>query len=311
MAEKCKKVPKTCWGCLGLLLFIFVIFISVTWATVGPTEVALIKNTVSGAVDLDRTFTNGRYCVPFQTFIKFPATLQTIAYDRPDGMIRARTGPGEGETDSGGQPVQLSISFQYKLQLDKLPELFRTFGTKWESSYRRFAQQAITNVAQAFTPRQFWEKRAAIETQMKFAVSEELKKNYADVIFLQLRSIEFIETYEDTILNIQLQEQLKVTKSFNLEVTKVLKEIDVLQAETTAAITYIKADAARRSAIIINEAQATALQMEQAAKAILYSSLRAHLNWTEASFVEYVKMKALNAQPPENVVVGVGATGAA
>ena len=68
--------------------------------------------------------------------------------------------------------------------------------------------------------------------------------------------------YETTITNIQLQEQLKVTKNYQKDVTRVLKEVDVLQSQTNAEIVEIDAQAARESAVVVNEAEAAALQLE-------------------------------------------------
>merc|ERR1719231_439391 len=107
------------------------------------------------------------------------------------------------------------------------------------------------------------------------------------------------------ITDIQLQDQLRVTKSYQLEVTRVVKEVDLLQSETDATVLEINASAAREAAVIEGEANAQALQVEQHARATMYAKLRAHLGWTAEHFLQYIKMKALNAQPQSNVVVGV------
>ena len=90
----------------------------------------------------------------------------------------------------------------------------------------RFAQQAITNVAQQFTPKQFWNDRRAIELAMHQQVNETIYQQGSGVVAnLQLLKVEFKSNYEQTITNIQLQEQLKVTKNYALEVTRVLKQV--------------------------------------------------------------------------------------
>ena len=55
--------------------------------------------------------------------------------------------------------------------------------------------------------------------------------------------VDFKENYEETITNIQLQEQLKVTKNYALDVTRVLKEVDILQSQTEAEVALIAASA--------------------------------------------------------------------
>merc|ERR1712054_486634 len=98
-------------------------------------------------------------------------------------------------------------------------------------------QQSITNVAQKFTPKQFWDDRHGIELAMHRAVNESIwTQGYVEVVNLQLLTVGFKQNYENTITNIQLQEQLKVTKNYQLEVTRVLKQVVILQAETEAQI---------------------------------------------------------------------------
>ena len=52
--------------------------------------------------------------------------------------------------------MTFSVAFQYQLREQKVPVVYQKYGMAWEASYMRFAQQAITNVAQSFTPKQFW-----------------------------------------------------------------------------------------------------------------------------------------------------------
>lgn len=48
---------------------------------------------------------------------------------------------------------------------------------------------------------------------------------------------------------------------------QVLKEVDVLSSETQARIRLINAEAARTATVLVNEAGASALRLEQDAKA--------------------------------------------
>jgi len=318
--SKCGKhcvENRKCYGCCGVTAaIILIIVLSISWDVLTPTQFGLLKNTVTGAVDLTNVYRNGRYFVgPTQTFIPFPSNLITLSYGNrsydDQREIAARTGANSmDETSSGGQPVGLSISFQYRLLESMVPSVYQTYGTVWETSYLRFAQQAITNVAQQFTPSQFWTQRAKIEKEMLRVVNTTLiQQGYAECVNLQLRAVGFQSSYEQTITNIQLQEQLKVTKSYQLDVTRVEKEVDLLQSETDATVVEINAEAARAKAVIEGEANANALQREQQTKADMYQKLREHLNWDSTQFLQYIKMKSLNSQDGRNVVVGVNAVG--
>merc|ERR1719453_1443332 len=298
----------------GFILFAFVIFISSCWGFVEPTEHGLLQHTITGSVDLTRVYPGGRHFIGWgYNFILFPANLITLSFGNATWderlSIQARTGPGDAQ-DSGGQPVRLSLSFQYKLTPERIPEVYRKFGMQWETSYMRFAQQAVTNVAQEFTPRSFWEKREQVERECSRAVSNTLKENgYATIEHLQLMAISFESSYEQTITDIQLQEQLRVTKEFELKSRQVEKEIDLLESMTEAKVEKINAEADREKAVIVNEARAAALYTVQTTKALMYKEMRTHLNWTQSQFLEYVKIKALHEQTGSNLKLGVEATG--
>merc|ERR1719231_585641 len=124
------------------------------------------------------------------------------------------------------------------------------------------------------------------------AVNASLNTNgFASVYDLQLRAVGFQTSYEQTIINIQLQEQLRVTKSYQLEVTRVVKEVDLMQSETDATVVEIRAEAAREKKVIEGQASANALQRETEARSTMYAQLRAHLGWSAEHFLQYMKMK--------------------
>jgi len=307
---------RSCYGCLsGVALLVLVIILSISWDAVHPTELALLKDGVTGAVDLATVYNNGRYFVgPTKEFLRFPANRLTLSFgnnSRDDrGEIPARTGPGEFDTESGGQPMTLSISFQYQLDKEKIPQIYETFGINWETSYLRFAQQAVTDAAQQFTPSSFWMRRSDVERAILRSVNTSLfRQGFAQCKRLQLRAVGFKPSYEATITNIQMQSQLRVTKEYQQEVTRVEKQVDLMASETQATVTRIGAEAQRESSIIINQANANALEAEQAIKGEMYAQLISHLGLDQSQFLRYVKMKALNAQPSDKVMVGVSPLG--
>jgi len=304
---------RMCWGLSGF--FVFILLFAMSWDTLEPTEYGLVQNGFTGYVDLNpnNVYEGGRYFIWLRHyFLIFPRNLRSLEFDVGGyrAPIPARTGPDPDDRESGGQPVSLSVAFQYQLIRRQVPVIYQTYGMAWELSYMRFAQQAITNVAQQFTPKQFWNSRRDIELAMHRAVNASIyRQGMAIVQNLQLLKVDFKVNYEETITNIQLQEQLKVTKNYNLDVTRVLKEVDILQSETQADIALISATAAREAAVIVNQAEAEALELEQSTKAYWYSQLKHSLGWNNTNFLQYVKIKSLSAQPSETMTVGVSAMG--
>ena len=76
-----------------------------------------------------------------------------------------------------------------------------------------------------------------------------------------------------------------------------------------SAAALISAAAQREASVLVNQAEADALQLEQTTKAVWYAKLKKKLGWSNTDFLQYVKIKSLAAQPSESMVVGVGAMG--
>jgi len=303
--DRYKPITFCCGGFLGLML---IIFLSTCWGMIQPYEYGLLRNGITGTVDLDNVYDSGRSYIGWgHEFVTFPARRQTISI-----TVQARTGQASGNDESsGGQPVTLDVAFQYKFEKENIKRVYSSFNLAWETSYARFASQAITNVAQTYSPPAFWQTRAAVEAAFKVAVNASLIQNgFVAIEELQLVSVLFRPAYENTITNIQLQEQLGVTRRFQLEVTAVEQSIALLQSQTDAQVNLIGAEGSRVSAVLISQANSDALLREQTAKAEMYSMLRQHLNWTEPQFLDYIRMKALNNQPTQsNVKVATDAIG--
>jgi len=311
----------------GLAAFLVsILLFALSWDTLEPTEFGLVANSITGRVDLDpkNVYEGGRHFIWLaHHFLVFPKNRVTIEFSDSHGEgffqrppLSLRTGSNHdddgsaGDTESGGQPLYISVSFQYNLIKERIPEFYQKFGMAYEDSFARYAQDALFTVATSKTPRQFWEDRGGVELQMHAAVNHSIRHNgFANVAQLQLLRVGFLSQYEETITNIQLQEQLKVTKGYQLEVTRVLKQTDILESETTATIMRIDAEAAKEATVIKATANAAALQYEQATKAMWYARLKAHMGWDNANLLQYVKMKSLNAQPASTMVVGVSPVG--
>jgi hypothetical protein len=331
MEEGCEEVGRRpgC-ACGAVVALISILLFALSWDTLEPTEFGLIQNGFTGSVEMraERTFEGGRYFVWLNHhFLVFPRNLVNLEYSgrshcppssyysgmqdydcANQGPISARTGRDDHDAESGGQPIELSVAFQYKFARRDVTRVYEKFAMMWEPSFLRFAQQAITNVAQRFTPSQFWLARHEVELAMLHEVNQTIyQEGHATVEGLQLLVVEFQPVYETTITNIQLQEQLKVTKNYQKDVTRVLKEVDVLQSQTNAEIVEIDAQAARESAVVVNEAEAAALQLEQGTKAVWYAALKEALHWSNADLLRYVKLKSIIAQPSDRMVVGVSA----
>merc|ERR1719346_266403 len=102
------------------------------FSQIDVTEYALNYSLLTHKVE-KKTYLPGRYWIgPFNYFIRFPSTVTTIAF--ADSAMQLDLGPGErGERElrsrtKDGLDVNIELSFQYQLQMEKLYDLYTTFG---------------------------------------------------------------------------------------------------------------------------------------------------------------------------------------
>lgn len=247
------------------------------------------------------------FCRSF--FIVFPANRVNLefsaAHNNSAPPVPARTGRDLHDPDSGGQPVTLSFSFQYQFQKNKVGTVYREFGEQYESRFLLFARMAISDVAQKYTPNKFWTQRSEIAKDMFDTLKASLATNgHVDVVDFQLLQVDFPDKYEKMITDIQLQVQYKLTSEYQQQVTNVIKDIDVLTAQTAAQVAGIAAGAAATSDLLINEARTTGFYAQQEAKADAYANLQTKLGLTNKEVLDYVKIRSLTEGRKGDTVVG-------
>jgi len=242
-------------------------------------------------------------------FITFPAYRVNLEFSENHNTsappVPARTGRDLHDPDSGGQPVTLSFSFQYQFRQDQVGIVYREFGEQYESRFLLFARMAISDVAQKYTPNRFWTERNVIAKDMFETLKLSLEGNgHVEVVDFQLLQVDFPEKYEKMITDIQLQVQYKLTSEYQQQVTNVVKDIDVLTAETAAQIAEVAAGAAATSDLLINSARTTGFYAQQEAKADAYAEMQSKLGLTNKEILDYVKIRSLTEGRKGDTVVG-------
>lgn len=234
-------------------------------------------------------------------FITFPAYRINVEFSHSatagSPPVPARTGRDLNDPDSGGQPVTLSFSFQYQLLKDDVGKVYQEFGEQYEARYLLFARMAVSDVAQKYTPHKFWDARKEVADDMFHTLQRTLEKfGHCTVTGFQLLQVDFPDKYEAMITDIQLQVQQKLTSEYQQQVTNVLKNIDVMTAQTAAGIASINAGAAAHAALIVNEAKTKGFYAQQKAKAQAYSELQSMLQLSNQEILDYVKVRSMTGE---------------
>ena len=120
-------------ACCSLAAFLVsILLFALSWDTLEPTEFGLVANSITGRVDLDpkNVYEGGRHFIWLaHHFLVFPKNRVTIEFSdaketsgffqRPSLSLRTGSNHDDdgsaGDEESGGQPLDLSVSFQYNL----------------------------------------------------------------------------------------------------------------------------------------------------------------------------------------------------
>mmetsp|Transcript_4125 Transcript_4125/g.6070 ORF Transcript_4125/g.6070 Transcript_4125/m.6070 type:complete len:311 (+) Transcript_4125:2271-3203(+) len=305
----CDNVTGVAVGSVGAMFL--AAFLSSSIGTVNPTEYGILFNRVTGSVYDKYPKGPGLYFItPFLGFYYFPAynrTLELSSARKAHGPpVDCRTGPDENDPDSGGQPVTLHISFVYRIRKEDIHKVYQSFALHYEQRLLMFARQAISDITQHFDPQLFWQDRSRVSIELTNALRREiLKDGFVHVHSLQLLRAEFSPKYEATIIGIQLATQSRTTSQYRQQVVRVLKEIDILSAESTATITKIGADAEATATILMNNATMEGFTQVQDAKATGYRMFYSKLGWTQAQILKYIQMKTIGHHDPHKSMFGI------
>jgi len=275
---------------IGCGVFFLIIILMLSWDTVEPTEWGLKYNSITKNIDGGSIYDSGRYFVfLFNSFITFPRTLKTIEFSN---RIEANSGPLKTRT-AEGLALELYISFQYKLVKGELSDLYSLANVDYEATFVRIARDTILQVAGIFKAPKYWEERQLIGEEMKRQLDIELRKAHATCQHLQVMQIELPDTYDDSIVQTQVEVQNSKMKRFEQEAAIIRQEIDILSSQTNQEINYIKATAEADSYLLKRTANAKATENTINAETAQYKILKETLSLNDTQLNSFVFLTGL------------------
>lgn len=237
-----------------VVLTITAILLLVSMDSLEPLQVAITYNKFTKQTGTE-VYTSGRYFIgPFMGFLVYPANQVTIEFSENKGAsgapLQTRTGEGLG--------LSLHLSFQYKVNSTQIPKLYNMANTNYHSTYVRISRDTILKVAGMYNATSYWTERKGIGDHMKEALDKELRNAFASAVNLQILKIDLPQSYEDSIVNTQVEVQKTNMKKFEQQATLIRQNISVIQSEADQQIRIVNATAS-----------ATAYQIRQFSTVIL------------------------------------------
>lgn len=216
--------PRICaCACCSIINFVLIIlFFPCTVTQLGQFQIALVKNKVTGYVDLENTFDPGRYWIGFwKEFIAFPSTLNTIEFsnEKPEAdvqhlsVLRSR--------DKDGKQILLDVSIQYLLQRENLGKIYKDMLQGYEDIYISELRDVLAKAANTFAIEDSWLKYPTVVEKMRQQCEMVLTKRHATCWGLQVWGVTLTAKYEAKLIQTQVTKQKVKTeknKMFQLEV---------------------------------------------------------------------------------------------
>jgi len=299
-------------GAVFTLVVILVVFFT-SIGCVEQNQYGLVYNWITKSIG-NKVYHGGTHLIGFwNAFVVFPATVQTIEFsDRKRvlstaGTLHTRTKEGLG--------LHLSIAFQYKLDPQRLPELYALTNLRYESLFARVARDQLLEAASEYEGPQYWLRRHDIGAHMRRLVDEQLRASYASVWGLQLLAIDLPDRYENSITKTQVQQQTTRTRRNEQAAASIRADTDVLRAEYARKIRIVEVGALANYTMKTRLAKAEAEGRRLAVEADALGYVRRRLNLSAQGAVQYQELSAygsmLNATffagvPAARAVVGVG-----
>lgn len=242
-------------GMCCCLVICLLLFSSMFSAVILPNHVGIQYNSLTKHTDTSKTFPPGRYWQgPFNKYIMFPTTLQVVHLE----MV-SRT--------NEGFPIDLTVTVQYRLQRDKIIELYKEFNIKYEQVFIRNIRDSMMRAISEYSAQDFYQIRKKILDEMETIARARLDTTYAEVWSIQFDDVAQSTQFESTLLQAQMQNWYARTKMKEQEVSAVKAHTAVIRAQFDKNISIVNSTATSECAFITSTASAQASIYTQEADA--------------------------------------------
>ena len=263
---------------LGILFFIIfiIIYLLISMDVVEPLEYGLPYNKFTKNIGKE-AYESGRYILnPFKSFLKYPKNLVTIEFsdnkNAESTPLQTRTGEGN------------------------IPDLYNLANIYFHSTYVRISRDVILKVGGMFNATDYWMNRVKIAEIMKQTMDKELLKAYGHCVSLQLLKIELPKTYEDSIVQTQVEIQKINMRKFEQSAELIRQNSSVIISEAEQKIRITNATGLAEASRIKAFAKANALNNTINAENRMYKIAMDELQLTQEELLNYIYLDSLMNQ---------------
>lgn len=253
-----KPILITCGVVCGIGILLAIFLLPFSFSYIEFNEFAFKKDTITNNVDESQTYTAGRYLwgPSFQP-VTFPSIYKQFKYKGSDLAVFS----------DQGLEFNLDCDVYYRINQDDLAAIFSDFGTSYETRFRDALKASIKNTGPLFKVDDYIIQRKNITRTMLTNMNEDLAGLHLHIDpykFLMLQ-INFPQIIKNKFLQTAIQELNNEKASLQQEVELIIKDTEQLVAEVNANITIIESTSSAQATVLIKNAEAESIKIQQQA----------------------------------------------
>ncbi len=193
-----KKIGR--YVAMGVAALILVVLFFMSWQDVEPGEEGFIYRPYGGGVDTEVSYNEGtQFIAPWNEMITYNVLQQTQKYKST-------------VMDKNGTDITVEIAVNYSVQKGNAGKLH----LKWGKGYITFiddkSQGAIKDVIGKYTYEEVYStKRNVLEGEIVKILTEEFKKNYLNLAYVEIKDVDLPANIAQEIVNKETQKQKNLT----------------------------------------------------------------------------------------------------
>lgn len=243
-----------------------------SWRVVTPMEWGIKYSPVTKSIDTTTVYTAGRYYTgPGGYFFKYAKNL--VHVDLQDVDVWS----------NDGQQVVLDASFYYRLQGNRIFDLFFTYGnaSNVDIVIQEMAAETIRDVATLYKTVEFFTNRSELDTRLSKALQQRLSADiWTNMTLFNLLSINIPSPFEKAVINKVITAQSVATLLAERNATLIRTGITLASGGANATILTLNGTAQTNATIILGTAIAGNLEKSLTARASKLRNVTSDLGFT-------------------------------
>eukprot|EP00708_Paratrimastix_pyriformis_P002561 GAFH01001309.1.p2 GENE.GAFH01001309.1~~GAFH01001309.1.p2 ORF type:complete len:305 (+),score=121.58 GAFH01001309.1:535-1449(+) len=268
---------------------------SVQW--VPMNECGLLMNSYTNQVNTEKVYYEGRYFNgPGQDYLLFPRYVKTVSFV-DSGAISTQT--------LDGLSLKLDITFQYQVIPEEVGLLFKTLLRGYETTLKTIADATIRKTASLYRATEFFYNRTAIGNACHEALNATLAAQHVIVPFLQMRKIDLPDSFEEAIVNTEVERQNIEIKQYQQQAATIRAQKSTIDATTDATISGINAQTQASVTLISKQAEADATFINLASYGSANKYMMDRMGFNSTHLLGFLYVDALRLMPDARMAVGI------